>query len=329
MVGDHLTKLQVINTTFSFSQSTQRSGISPVITASATVSGVFSIIAVFGNLFNIIFIWRTPALHNLNNFIIMNLSFVDFLNGLIVLPMVIILMTTGEPHYPVCQFQGFMLFWLYAASLTTSSAIAFDRLYAILYPYRYDSNVTVKKFTIILTCIWFIPTIIATLPILGLQKFGLGKYRYLDFCSASFTFYNDNYVVCWILTIFITACITSILFIYAVIFFIAYRKTTQDLTGGSNLKKSIRTTALIVGTNLLCWLPFVIISYKTYINTFHSPIVDSATSLNGVADPAKVLTVTIVFSNAAVNPIIYMATNSYLRKHLILLFYNNPAHGFS
>ena len=151
----------------------------------------------------------------------------------------------------------------------------------------------------------------------------------LDFCSISFTNYNDNCIAYWILIIFLAACITSILCIYAVIFSIAYRKTAQDLTHGSNLRKSVRTTALIVGTNLLCWLPFLISNFEAYANAARPPIVNATVSSNGEADLVEVLTITILFSNAAVNPIIYMYTNSYLRKHLVLLFCNNQVLDFS
>ena len=330
MTEDYLTRLQGINTTFSSTQLIQQSNIEVIIIILAAISGIIGFIAVFGNLSNIIFIWRISALHNLNNLIILNLSFVDFLNGLIVLPMIIVIfLTKGKLPYSACLFQGFMLTLLYTASLMTSTAIAFDRLHAIMYPFRYHSDATIQKLTIILICVWSIPTVIATLPLLGLQKYGLGKYRYIDFCAISFIFYDENCIVYWILNIFVVACIVIILCCYSAIFYTAYRKTTQELTRGGNIKMSIRTTSLIVGTNFICWLPLLIINCQMYLNAVHSPLETTTISPHAKTDTTTVVIVTILFSNAAINPVIYMLTNSHIKKRILFLFRNNQVHNIS
>ncbi|RDD36312.1 G-protein coupled receptor GRL101-like protein [Trichoplax sp. H2] len=294
-----------------------------IIRISISLGGFISVVAVFGNLFNIFFIYRYPNLHNMNNLIIANLSFIDFFNGLIVIPMIVVFGLTGRPVYSLCQFQGFILTWLYTASLTTSAAVSTDRLYAIMYPFRYYANITVKKLCLTMICIWFVPTIIAVIPLLALGNYGLGKYRYMAFCAVSFIFYSENYTICWILISFIIITIIIILCSYLAIFTIAYRKTVRDLSHSGNLKKSIRTTSLIVGTNLLCWLPYLFLNFAQYIDRVNNTPDINSSSRSG---PTSVVAIFLLFSNAAINPIIYMVTNSYLRKQIWYLFCKTRVH---
>ncbi|RDD36638.1 Beta-1 adrenergic receptor [Trichoplax sp. H2] len=201
-----------------------------------------SLIAITCNLFNLVVIYKSPALHNMNNLLILNLSFVDFLNGLIGLPLGMITAIIGDPGFAFCQIQGFILVFLYMASLIATSAVSIDRCNAVINPFGYQSSVSVNK-------------------------------------SAATTI-------------------------------------AQDLARG-NLKKSIRITSMIIGTNLVCWLPYVIIGIRSvaYINRDVVPVYRPTF--------ANIISVILIFSNSAINPVIYATTNSYIRKRFCRLLHSN------
>lgn len=275
---------------------------------------VISLIAVTCNLFNLIVIYKSPALHNMNNLLIFNLCFVDFLNGSVGLPVSMATMIIGNPAYSFCQIQGFIVVLLYIASLIATTAVSIDRCYAILNPFGYESSINRKKAILTSIAIWMIPFILAALPLFGLEKSGLGKYFLLVVCAISFHNYLESYIVYWMILILILISVSIITLCYIVIFIVAYKISAQDLAHG-NLKKSIRTTSLIVGTNMICWFPYLIIGILSVrsIDPNHVPIYRPSIS--------NVISVILIFSNAAINPVIYATTNSYLRKRLCRLLH--------
>ncbi|RDD36637.1 Adenosine receptor A2b [Trichoplax sp. H2] len=274
----------------------------------AVVLSIFSMISIPLNLFNLITLYRNPILHNMNNLLIGNLALVDFLNGLIVLPLIILTSLIGYPGHFICQLQGFFVLMLYLASLSSTSAISVDRFYAVIKPFRYSSIITPKKCIIITLYIWLIPLIFGITPTLGLQKYGLGRYFLLYFCAISFEKFQENYLIHALLMFYIIIIMFVIMLSYGIMFYVAYRKSVQDLTANSTLRRSIRTTVLLVGTNIICWLPWLAYSVDSYQtrNIFN---LDKPTYLN-------IVSLLLVFSNTAMNPVIYSLTNSQLRAKL-------------
>ncbi|EDV19023.1 uncharacterized protein TRIADDRAFT_62528 [Trichoplax adhaerens] len=265
-------------------------------------------IAIFGNLRNLIMIYNCRRLHDMNNLCICNLAVVDFLTGLIVIPLGISTLAAETLGYLLCQIQGFFTLLLYLSSLAATSIISVDRCSAVVNPFGYKSHITVSKCAFIATFTWFIPSIISILPLLGFERIGLGKFYVLLLCGISFDHPIENFIVSWILTIFLVVNIVTICMSYLVIFIVAYRKTVQDLTRNSKLSRSIRTTGLIVGTNFLFWLPYIVLNVQDFVyNTSVPPV---PTTLNYFTTIACLM----ALSSPAINPIIYAATSKHLRK---------------
>ncbi|RDD36639.1 Adenosine receptor A2b [Trichoplax sp. H2] len=284
----------------------------PRFIISISLSLLISLLAIFSNLFNLIIIYRSPILHDTNNLLLFHLSIIDFLNGLIVVPVSVLTSIIDYSGLQLCKLQGFVLFVLYDASLAATSAISIDRCTTVVNPYGYDSNISKRKCMLTSIYIWSLPFIIATLPLLGLERYGLGKYNLLLFCGISFEFYDDNYLVYWIMMTFIAAAIVIILCSYSIIFKVAFQKSLQNQAHNNKLKKSIRTTALIVGSSLICWLPYTIYGVQSYI--FRRSVV------NYTPSTFKVIAVMLILINAAINPLIYGITNSTIRMQFYKLF---------
>ncbi|RDD38808.1 Adenosine receptor A2a [Trichoplax sp. H2] len=276
-----------------------------------TCLAFISIIAVYGNLRNLTLIHQCRRLHDVNVLCIANLAFIDFLTGIIAIPLAITVLTLNPLEYPICQFQGCVTLLLYMTSLVATSLISVDRCNAVVNPFGYDSQITASKCVFIVILTWLIPFIIAILPLLGLERYGLGKIYLELLCGISFDYLHENFIISWVMTAFVIINILVIFFSYLIIFTVAYRKTVQDLTRNSKLSRSIRTTSLIVGTNFIFWLPYIIFLGQKFSYNISIP------PLPKFSDYFTVIAIIMVMSNPAINPIIYATTNAHLRKHFI------------
>ncbi|RDD40414.1 Alpha-1A adrenergic receptor [Trichoplax sp. H2] len=272
----------------------------PVVTL-----GLISFVAVVGNSFNLMVIHRCRSLHSVNTYLIANLAIVDFMTGFITLPVAIIVLLKPIYKNPVlCQLQAFLVVLFYGASLSTTTAISFDRCIAITHPYYYNSVVAYQRFIVQVVILWLLPLIMAICPLVG-----LGRYLPTsNLCWINISKYQHNYVITLILIFYIFVAITVTVICNIIILVIAYQKGIGILTGRRNIKKSIKTTSLIVGTKLITWLPFSIIFVMDLARK-------SAMKLpHGV----RMTSILLICSNAASNPIIYLLTNQNLTSKLKL-----------
>lgn len=266
---------------------------------------LISFIAVVGNLFNLMIIYRCRSLNNINTYLIANLAVIDLMTGLITLPIAIIVVLNSYYVHPIlCQFQAFLVVFFYGASLSTTTAISFDRCIAISLPYYYNSVLTYQRIKIQVVILWLLPLFMAISPIVG-----LGRYSYTStLCWINISDYSHNF---WITIISIIYIFTSILITVIcniITLIIAYPKRVQILTGHRNIKKSLKTTLLIVGTKLITWLPLSIMILIEFIHQSNSILPSTF----------AVIAILLSCSNAASNPIIYLLTNQNLATKLKL-----------
>ena len=115
----------------------------------AVICAIISITTIYLNACAVITIWTTNALRkNMSNFTIMMQSSVDFLNGVIVMPALTYTMIseiTGTPNCIVtyvCKKLGSLAFMF---SITTFSAMNYERYVGICHPLLHRTRVTEKK----------------------------------------------------------------------------------------------------------------------------------------------------------------------------------------
>ena len=267
--------------------------------------------SVIGNLFNLCVIFRTPSLRAINNSILINLCIADFLTGAIALPCLIIT-SLIQKSGSLCQVPGFIITFFNGISLVMSAAVSVDRYNAVANPYKYLAHLQISRYTIVIISLWMIPIPFATLPVLQLQSYGFGEYRQYGLCWLSVSSRSNNYIIVAALAAGLNAVIITIVSCYTIIFYIAYHKSNANtaLMGYGTIKKSVRTTFLIVGTNVLCWFPVAItclisaIHYIAYSKTYT------------VSNSLEVAILILSYSNVAINPFLYAFTNSILRTKL-------------
>lgn len=273
---------------------------------------IIAVIAIIGNIFCIITISKTPSLHTASNITILNLATIDLFTGIVVIPTAILVVFLGKktPSW-LCSLQGFLIIAAYGTSLLAIVHISIDRFRAVTRPYHYSSTAS-KKYFIKMIPAMLIPITIAVLPLFQLTQFGLGSYTRTFVCFSRVCYHGQrSYITGSSTAALITVCLSIIIICYIRIFIIAIGKNKNKFTQGqrSMNTKSVRTTALIVGTNSACFFPQLISFTLALIKCNNEP-----------PRLLQAILYAITLSNSAFNPIVYITTNSILRKKLLQLF---------
>ena len=274
---------------------------------SIAFTSIVILIGAIGNFMNLYFIYKTSLLHSYNNILIGHLAITDFLHVTLTLPMAIgnSFLRSNTP-LAMCRAFAFILNFLTMISLATTAAISIDRCLAVIYPYRYSAHMKIRYIIIFIISTWLLMAVIAGIPLFGLQRYGLGEYSFIANglqCWFDFRNHDKNSVVFAITLIYILLAISATMISYIFIFIIACHKGIADVSivGYSSLKRSIRTTALIVGSNIICFMPVLVAASISYFSQHNLP--------------AQLTVAAYLFSfcNSAINPVIYASTNAILR----------------
>ncbi|EDV29399.1 uncharacterized protein TRIADDRAFT_51668 [Trichoplax adhaerens] len=295
------------------------------------------VIAIVGNLFYLITLYKNPSLQNrINNNFIGNLAAADLLTGLLAIPMVltVIIMGSSVPS-TICQAQAFLVGWFYGVSLTIAAVISIDRCIIVVQPLRYPNLMTPNKVKVLIIFPWVFSLIIYIVPLLGLENVGLGRYGYKDYCrldssiisiaiereeencSKGFAIgspeealvFGASDVIASIYLIHLILVISIVVGCYSIIFYIACQKNLAcDRNRARSIIKSIRTTATIVGTNLFCWIPTTVL---TILDLSDFEI------FNLLPFKVSVIFYILFLATAATNPIIYIWRSHELRNRVI------------
>ena len=275
-----------------------------------TITSFIIVIGTIGNFMIIYFIYKIPALHSYNNILIAHLAVADFLQVTLVLPMAIA-NSLLRPEIPpsLCQAFAYIFSFLITISLAATAAISIDRCLAVIYPYRYSASMKIKYIIIYIVLTWLLLAIQASIPLLGLQQYGFGEYKPISNnlqCWLDLQQPEKNRIAFIFVFTYLVVTISAIVISYAIIFFIACNKGITDVSivGYVSLKRSIRTTALIVGSNLVCFMPGLIAITLSY---FHQ---------DDLPPPLSMTSSLLMYLNPAINPIIYTLTNAILRKKI-------------
>ena len=260
------------------------------------------------NIINLIMIYKTTLLHNRNNILIAHLAIVDLLTAVTVLPLAIsyTLLRNQMPPW-TCQTFAFLSQFLDSISVFNTLAISIDRCIAVTSPYYYSQYWTVKILKYEIVILWVMPILICIWPLLKITDLPLGQFEYLPRAAQCWINFRQNYNFISSLTIItvMTSTFFIIILCYIIIFIVAYGKNIRNPPNIRNLKKSIRTTTLIVGANIVCWLPILITSWLSFTQP----------QRNYPANIDKI-SLMLCYSHTAFNPVIYSITNRILRNKL-------------
>ncbi|RDD38953.1 hypothetical protein TrispH2_010167 [Trichoplax sp. H2] len=108
------------------------------------------IASMFFNSFNLMVISRKLSLRNIQNSFLTCLNITDLCTGSLAIPCLIVALwyQNGDA---ICQVQGFIASFCNGMALLLSTTIALDRCYAVVFPYHYLANSSIRRYAIIIT----------------------------------------------------------------------------------------------------------------------------------------------------------------------------------
>ena len=243
----------------------------------------FSIATILGNTLILVALHNESSLHPPSKLLLRCLATTDVCVGLMAQPVCVVYwISTVRQNWNVCRYSSMLRFaisyLLGSVSLLTLTAISVDRLLALLLGLRYRQVITLKRTSVIITVIWVVSTSVA---IVSWWKHG---------------------ITTWYGYIGISLCLVTSTCTYTTIFWRLRQHQTQLHVQGSDAsplnmtryKKAVSTALWLQLTLIACYLPYQItdVIYNRY-------------DLTPSVFLAAQFTITLVYLNSLLNPILY------------------------
>ena len=257
------------------------------LTFIAVLNAFLSITAFLGNVLVLVALRKDSSLHPPSKLLLRSLAVTDLCAGLFSEPLyVTLLVTVVNEHWNICRYVAVASYTtgvlLTLASLLTLTAISVDRLLALLLGLRYRQVVTLKRTRWIIIAFWVLSAGLATMSLLW-------NFPITSSCR----------------TIVVSLCLVTSTFSYTKIFLTLRRHQNQvqdqvqqpNQTNQLNIarfRKAVSTALWLQFTLIVCYLPLVI-SASLFMTT--EPSSSHIVVLS--------YTITLVFLNSSLNPILY------------------------
>ena len=261
-------------------------GLHYELTCLSVISIILSIAAILGNTLILVALHRESSLHPPSKLLFRCLAITDLCAGLLTQPLTVAFwMSIVNERWEVCRYTlssiiaGYVLI---SVSLWTLTAISVDRLLALLLGLRYRQTVTLKRMRVMIIAFWVTGAV------------GTGLF----FWDYRITFLGGN--------ISITLCIITSIASYTKIFLtLRHHKTrvrnhTQRQPNQATpfnvtrYRKAVYSALWLQLALALCYLPYGI-----------SVAFSTNRDMSASAFLARQCTVTLVFLNSSLNPILY------------------------
>nr|XP_020444937.1 trace amine-associated receptor 13c-like [Monopterus albus] len=265
------------------------------------------------NLLVITSISHFRQLHTPTNLLLLSLAVADFLVGLFVMPVQIVL---TEPCWflgdLMCVLCYFLLFITVYASVVNMVLISVDRYVAICDPLHYPTKITQKRVQVFVLLCW-IYSIFYSILILYNNLKQPGRY---NSCYGQCVI-NINGVVDIVL--FFILPITGIVILYMRVFVVAVFQAramrshiaavtlqcSVSVTAKKSEMKAARTLGVLVVVFLMCYCPYYCVSLSGYDLM--------------IGSSANILINILIYLNSCLNPVIYAFFYPWFRKSFKLI----------
>ena len=249
---------------------------------------VLSITAFLENTLILVALRKESSRHPPTKLLFRCLATTDLLAGLISEPLFVIFLTSlVNKSRIICHYTSLSSFLvgntLDATSLLTVTTISVDRLLALLLGLRYRHVVTLRRTYVAVTVLWIVAIV-----------------------TTAIYFWNE-YVALWFTNIGIPVCLVISVFSYTKIFLTLRHNRSQvqnhvhqeqhSQTSRLNMnryRKAVSSALWVQSTLVFCYLPYAIVGVLMTES-------EQSSSLYIV----QALTVTLVFLNSSLNPILY------------------------
>ena len=253
-----------------------------------SLNALLSFTALLGNSVILLTIWKTTPLHSAAYILLTSLAVSDLAVGLLVQPLFIAVIQSGIPT--IGLLFNILVYFFCCASFFTITAITIDRLLVLQFHLRYHAVVTTSRVTGVVIFIWIFS----------------GVNTLLLFLSSRI------YIV---LSVMVIGLLAGNFVVYFKIYLIARRHQRQiqhrhqlQASNENNIRvdrltKTALNTFLVYILLLCCYLPYSFV-----------------TLYGGVSPILYFTTVTLVFLNSSLNPLLYCWRDHEIRKAVKQLF---------
>ncbi|XP_022801305.1 histamine H2 receptor-like [Stylophora pistillata] len=264
-----------------------------------------SFVAVTGNAVVLWLFFKNKSLRTVSNRFLVSLSIADFLVGLVIDPVWIVIRCFIQPPIHTVLDYFILLLWVHTTTATTFNicCVSVDRFIAIRFPFRYQEIVTKKRCYTLIILVWL---------------FSMG----LPFSTLTLSLHKlqQNFLIMWFSLTFITfvfpLLIVSISYIY--IFKLAKEQFKRILVEENprnydeNIKvrtmqnfKALKTVGFVLGACIITWMPsLVLMVFDCYY-----AIVDNRGKIFTSVRVVWPWVETLAFTSSIVNPFIYCFRN--------------------
>ncbi|XP_064621234.1 G-protein coupled receptor 52-like [Lineus longissimus] len=284
----------------------------------AVIIFLVTLFILVGNIFNLLVLTRTRAMHNNPGYYMINLAVTDLGLGIICGIWAVPLSVSGLFQYTEGSMivHGFFAQLFCAVSICTLGGVSFDRYLAISRPLRYPSIMTGKVCFVIIIVIWIVNVLVMVPPFCG-----FGSYIYSENTFGShFDFMADKGLMIYSFSIQIFPGMVVVIFSYVQIFLITRRHiraiNIAGPRGGGKISsnKAMKTLAITVLVFFVCWIPFTVQQMVVASINHHPEIDNTPTDSDNTPRPLDFILTWLAVSNSFMNCIIYSVTNKEYRN---------------
>ena len=269
------------------------------VTGSSVCNAIFasllSILTVIGNILILMSLKRSSRVHAASKALYCSLAVSDLGVGLFVQPAYVSRLLIGGANLETCKLLGIIIHVAGVISVGVSlqilSAISIDRVLAIRLKMRYKGVVTIFRTRLVLVACWFFSTFHALMLFVSPTSFALFQVLGIIMCVGVSTV---SYVI-----IFHTLRLLK----RQVQNYGPGKEASQDAFNIKRYKKSVSTALWVYASLLACYLPFM------FSVTAEMNVSQSETFM-----AVQWYTVTLIYMNSALNPILYCWKIPEVRK---------------
>ena len=275
----------------------------------STLYGLTGLAAIIGNALVLWLIVRKRTLRTISNLFLSSLAAADFLVGLVINLVWILIRCLGynAHNYLQTYSKAIDYLWIHTTVATTFNlcCVTLDRHIAIFYPLRYADILNHKRCCALIATVWFMSLV------LPCSRFLVEDVKDLSTLYISFTI-----ITVLIPMIIIILCSIRILKAASVQSWRITVNTFQNQDAAKTRKKNFKaakTISIVVGLFVVCWLPSLITSFVYYFSKKVCYCTEYLTVWAAVE--------AVAFSSSAINPLVYCLRNQEFYEALTHTFH--------
>ncbi|XP_031567299.1 octopamine receptor 1-like [Actinia tenebrosa] len=292
----------------------------PVVAITSTLLLILMVLIILGNLMVIRTVYVTPKLHCPAFYFVISLAVADFMVGFLV-PLSLVYNISSEMTGKwmageiACDVWTFANIWFVCASLLNLCVVSWDRYIAVTSPLTYKFVMHGKKIKVFIVIVWSLSLLMA---VIYTVEFKLSEERRLCVATSGLTLEQTVpsviiiYVIPTLFLLFVNGRVIQIArkhrrHIQIQEITVSNLSVSNPHEANRNMRlsaivnelKTFKTFVIVIGTFVLCWSPFFLL---TLLNHF----VELPSKLPHVA-------VILFYVKSGLNPMIYGTHNKELR----------------